>query len=203
MEDKILAKVKKQLAKDYNCSVKDFENKDNIITEAKVIRGNRIYIEDNKILKILIFNGKAIISTNSYLKEWCHKDIAKVPGEWMFLTSVLRMIDKRLGEFGYEIDNIHHCYLPHYEESYSYKDDKSLRWYEGEEIEQFRNNKRFDEAFAFDRRYPDVLGVAALNEEGNIIFYMRPFVSMKKETYLNRMKNIMLQLRMRALMLKI
>ena len=33
MEDKILAKVKKQLAKDYNCSVKDFENKDNIITE--------------------------------------------------------------------------------------------------------------------------------------------------------------------------
>lgn len=98
MEDKILAKVKKQLAKDYNCSVKDFENKDNIITEAKVIRGNRIYIEDNKILKILIFNGKAIISTNSYLKEWCHKDIAKVPGEWMFLTSVLRRIDKRLGE---------------------------------------------------------------------------------------------------------
>ena len=169
MEDKILAKVKKQLAKDYNCSVKDFENKDNIITEAKVIRGNRIYMEDNKILKILIFNGKAIISTNSYLKEWCHKDIAKVPGEWMFLTSVLRRIDKRLGEFGYEIDNIHHCYLPHYEESYSYKDDKSLRWYEGEEIEQFRNDKRFDEAFAFDRRYPDVLGVAALNEEGDII----------------------------------
>ena len=93
--------------------------------------------------------------------------------------------------------------MPHYEESYSYKDDKSLRWYEGEEIEQFRNDKRFDEAFAFDRRYPDVLGVAALNEEGNIIFYMSPFVSMKKETYLNRMKNIMLQLRMRALMLKI
>ena len=68
------------------------------------------------------------------------------------------MIDKRLGDFGYEIDNIHHCYLPHSEESYSYKDDKSLRWYEGEEIEQFRNDKRFDEAFAFDRRYPDVLG---------------------------------------------
>ena len=46
MEDKILAKVKKQLAKDYNCSVKDFENKDNIITEAKVIRGNRIYFRN-------------------------------------------------------------------------------------------------------------------------------------------------------------
>ena len=35
MEDKILAKVKKQLAKDYNCSVKDFENKDNIIISIK------------------------------------------------------------------------------------------------------------------------------------------------------------------------
>ena len=53
MEDKILAKVKKQLAKDYNCSVKDFENKDNIITEAKVIRGKKIprYIQKGSFIQ--------------------------------------------------------------------------------------------------------------------------------------------------------
>ena len=42
-----------------------------------------------------------------------------------------------------------------------------LRWYHGAEIEQFRDDDRFREAFTFLEEAPDVIGVAAV-KDGNI-----------------------------------
>ena len=53
MEDKILAKVKKQLAKDYNCSVKDFENKDNIINKQINVDKQEEYVEVEIIYEVI------------------------------------------------------------------------------------------------------------------------------------------------------
>ena len=36
MKQEILKKVKEQLAKDYNCSVEDFDNRNNLITNIKL-----------------------------------------------------------------------------------------------------------------------------------------------------------------------
>lgn len=38
-----------------------------------------------------------------------------------------------------------------------------------EEIKQFKDDNRFDEAFAFDNNFPDVLAVAKLDDYGNIL----------------------------------
>ena len=52
MKQEILKKVKEQLAKDYNCSVEDFDNRNNLITNIKLNEGARRYTDDKEILKI-------------------------------------------------------------------------------------------------------------------------------------------------------
>ena len=168
LKEEILYKVKTQLAKDYNCRVEDFDNKDNIITDLKVITGSRKYNNDKEILKVLIFNGKLVVSADEVMKEWCIDKLLKFPGEWLFLYSVLRRIDKKLNELGYEIENTHHYYLPK-DDSYLENKNFNLKFYEKDEILQFKGDIRFDEAFAFNNNYPDVLAVAALDDEGNIL----------------------------------
>ncbi len=168
MKEEILYKVKAQLAKDYNCRVEDFNNKDNLITDLKVINGSRKYNDDKEILKILIFNGKLVISADKCIIEWCEENFKLFPGEWLFLYSVLRRIDKKINEFGYEIEDTHHYYLPkdtNYEEANNF----TLKWYKKDEILQFKDDNRFDKAFAFNDNYPDVLAVAALDDKGNIL----------------------------------
>ncbi|WP_460292455.1 GNAT family N-acetyltransferase [Clostridium tertium] len=164
----ILIKVKDQLAKDYNCTIEDFNNQNILITDKKIIEGSRKYNDEEKILKILIFNGKAIISADKCIKEWCNKNLSKFSGSWMFLYSNLRKMDKKLNEFGYEIDNTHHYYLPK-DKEFTNKNNIKLKWYEKDEILQFRDDDRFNEAFAFNKNYPDVLAVAAVDDKDNIL----------------------------------
>lgn len=161
-------KVKTQLAKDYNCSIEDFDCNENLITDLKVIEGTRKYNDDKEILKILIINGKLIMSADKCIKEWCIESFKSFPGEWLFLYSVLRRIDKKLNEFGYEIEDTHHYYLPK-DNNYSESKNFNLKWYEKNDILQFKDDYRFDEAFAFNKNYPDVLAVAAIDDKGNIL----------------------------------
>lgn len=163
----ILIKVKDQLAKDYNCTIEDFNNQNTLITDKKIIEGSRKYTDEDEILKILIFNGKAIISADKCIKEWCIKNLSRFSGAWMFLYSNLRKIDKKLNEFGYEIDNTHHYYLPMDKEFT--RNNIKLKWYEKDEILKFKDDDRFDEAFSFNKNYPDILAVAAVDEEDNIL----------------------------------
>lgn len=44
----------------------------------------------------------------------------------------------------------------------------NVKWYENEDILQFKNDERFREALAFDENHPDVLAVAAFGG-GNIM----------------------------------
>ena len=73
MKQEILKKVKEQLAKDYNCSVEDFDNRNNLITNIKLNEGARRYTDDKEILKILVFNGKAIYLLMNVLKNGATK----------------------------------------------------------------------------------------------------------------------------------
>ncbi|TGY43713.1 N-acetyltransferase [Clostridium sartagoforme] len=168
MKEDIIYKVKDQLAKDYNCSIEDFNNKDNLITDIAEVKGSRKYTDDKEIIKILIFNGKLVISADKSIKEWCKENLLNIPGEWMFLYSVLRKIDKKINEFGYEIDNTHHYYLPK-ENNELVNENYKLKWFEEDEILQFKGDNRFDEAFAFNKNYPDVLAVAAVDDNDNIL----------------------------------
>lgn len=153
--------AKTQLALDYSCEVLDFEKEVNTVVESKLIDGRRIYDNDGCALKVLCFGNKAIISTTSELIPWFEEKLSKASAAWLFEYPKLRAIDKKLQEFGHEIADVHHYYLPNPELKEIDKPRYNIKWYEQEEILKFKDDERFGEAFAFDKNHPDVLAVSA------------------------------------------
>lgn len=158
-----------QLALDYNFQLSDFEKKENIISENRLIEGRRIYNSDGCFFKAVCFGSKAMISASPQILPWCQEKLINRDGEWFFEYPKLRAIDKKLNEFGHEIADLHHYYLPN-PSIQEMKLINDTKWYEYEDIKQFKDDDRFSEAFAFDKNHPDVLAVAAL--EGNEIIGM-------------------------------
>lgn len=168
-KQEILEIAKKQLALDFSCNIADLEKNENTIVENLLKDGRRLYGSDGCALKILCFGNRSVVSTTSELMPWFQEKFKNFDANWLFLYQVLKGIDKKLMEAGHEIADVHHYYLP--------KGDMEevqliteVRWFEQEEILQFKDDDRFDEAFAFDEKHPDMLAVAAL--EGDEIVGM-------------------------------
>lgn len=165
----VLQIAKAQLALDYNCQLSDFDKEKNTVVENNLIDGRRIYNSDGCFLKILCFGNKAIISASPMFMPWCEEKLLNSNAAWLFEYPNLRAIDKKLHEFGHQIADIHHYYLPNPNMAWV-EPITNVKWYESEDILQFADDNRFYEAFAFDENYPDVLGVAAF--DGNNIMGM-------------------------------
>lgn len=158
----VLEVAKLQLSLDYNCEISDFDKKENSIVENKLRAGRRIYDSDGCFFKAICFCGRVIISASPEIMPWCKEKLAKSNSAWFFEYLNLKAIDKKLQEFGHEIVDTHHYYLPSSTET----DIKSLiniKWYEQKDILQFKDNNRFREALIFDDNCPDMLAVAALD----------------------------------------
>lgn len=154
--------AKKQFALDYNCKLSDFEKEGNTITENKLLEGRRIYESDGCFLKIICIWGRAIISSDEKMIPWLEGNLLKRQADWLFDCYKFRMIDKKLREFGHEIDDTHHYFLPN-PAAVEVKPKTTIKWFEKEDILQFKGDARFDEAFVFDDNYSDILGVAAFD----------------------------------------
>lgn len=165
-KNEILNIVKKQLSLDFNCQVEDLEKNENTVVKKQNKIGSRFY-DDDCILHILCFGRRAIVSTKKDVMPWFKERLEDYDANWLFLIPFLKNIDKMLLEFGHEIGDVHHFYLP-LKPLEDVKPITEIKWYEQEDIIQFKNDDRFDEAFIFDDKHPDVLGVAALNK-GEII----------------------------------
>lgn len=152
-KNEVLRIAKEKFALDYACKVSDFETAENIIVENK---------SKSEPIKILCFSGKIIISASSEIMPWCEENLKNRVPAWFFEYPKLRRIDRKLNELGYEIEDVHHYYLPNPDIKYK-ETDISVKWYEAEEILKFENDSRFEEAFAFDKERPDILAVAALD----------------------------------------
>lgn len=165
----VLQIAKEQLALDYNCQVADFGKEKNTIVQNKLINGRRIYNRDGCFFKLLCIGGKAIINASPSILPWCEEKLLNREATWLFDYPKLRGIDKKLQEFGHEIGGMHHYYLPNQMESVI-ASITNVKWFEEEEIKQFEKDDRFEEAFGFDAKRPDVLAVAAV--EGDTIMGM-------------------------------
>ena len=158
----ILQIAKTQLALDYNCQLSDFEKEKNTIVENNLIVGRRIYGSDGCFLKIICFGGRAIFSASPIIMRWCEEKLINCDAAWLFQYPKLRVIDEKLQEFGHEIADVHHYYLPSSGVSLV-EPIINVKWYEYKDILQFENDDRFGEALAFDKNHPDVLAVAAFD----------------------------------------
>ena len=160
----ILQIAKAQLALDYNCQLSDFEKEKNTIVENNLIDGRRIYDSDGCFFKLLCFGNRAIISTVPLIIPWCEENLLNRDAAWIFEYPKLRAIDKKLIEFGNEIADVHHYYLPNPNVP-CIEPITSVKWYEYEDISQFENDDRLRESLAFNKNHPDVLAVASFDGE--------------------------------------
>lgn len=159
--------VEEQFAIDYNCSVEDFENTETLVTCKKKLPGARKCDNEDSMLSILSYRGKLVITAAEELLPWCEDVLkANLCAEWAFEAGSLISIEKKLNEYGYGIDQAHIFFLP--KEKMAVGGQK-LRWLTKEEIPALEEDERIDEAFLFDDDIPDMLGVAAVSEQGEML----------------------------------
>ncbi|HEX7064542.1 MAG TPA: GNAT family N-acetyltransferase [Bacillales bacterium] len=142
--------------------VTDFGESKNTITNNELIKGRRVYSNDGCLIKILCFCGRAIITADEQIIRWVKENLEKEDANWLFEYPKLRFIDEKLNELGHEIADIHHYYIPRAGE-HEITPLFEVKWFEQEDIQQFKDDERFCEALAFEETHPDVLAVAAFD----------------------------------------
>ena len=163
-ENQMLHLVRNQLALDYNCRIEQIEGSGNIISINELKEGRRIYESDGAFFKMICLKGKALVSCDQRFFPWAEKHILNKDSSWLMEYPFLRALDDELSLYGHGIDDLHEGFLPNFK-IMDHNYPLPLEWFEEDEILQFRNDSRFEEAFAFDKSHPDVLGVAAYEGE--------------------------------------
>lgn len=163
-----------QMKIDYCCDEEQLYSTKNEYTVRELKEGRRRFKKDDAILKVLCINGKCIFSGKVEILEACRETFKDLNGAWMSQYKYLYWLDDLLLEHKYFLEDLHHYYLPLGQELLSEKELETLsqeyevRWYEQDEIEQFRGDKRFEHAYSYLPDAPDVLGVAVL-KDGEIL----------------------------------
>lgn len=159
-------KIIKQLALDYCCSEEAVQDKANHFTEYVPLGGRRMFEEsaDGCFLKIAVFGGKLLVTGQKDMVAALEEKFGDMGGEWFMDAAALSCIDRMIGVYGWRIEQVHEFYTSDQKKLLS-TEGFELRWYERDEIVQFKGDERFAEAFAFDENAPDVLGVAAFKDD--------------------------------------
>ena len=159
-----------QLALDYCCSAEDVADNRNHFSVYTPLEGRRLYKNDDDVLlKIAVVNNKILFAGTPAMMEWCKGKYVDKGGEWFFEPGIIRELESRLREDGYQIRMLHPFYIADHITPVQ-RGDYEIKWYEGEEIEVFREDKRWNEALSFSVTAPDVLAVTA--ERGGEILGM-------------------------------
>ncbi len=155
----------KQLACDYACDVTLIKNKENVFALRKPQAGRRLGDAEESVLKVAVYNGSLLFSsTDAELLAWCKDTYGERDGTWFSDVANLRRLDRELADRGHEIADIHQYYLPS-GEAVEVASTPELKWYDAEAIRAFEGDERFDEAFLFSNRIPDILAVAAVEDD--------------------------------------
>lgn len=153
-----------QLAIDFCCRPEEVQDGRNHFTKHQFLEGRRKYREQEECyLKLAVINGKLLFSGKHSILSWCEEQYHDTGGEWFFEAKNMHRLNERVQLDGYQIAFAHPFFIP--------ADSKEIdsgcyeiRWYEADELEQFRGDDRFKNAYNFSEDAPDVLGVAALKD---------------------------------------
>ena len=160
--------LRQQLALDYCCMASAIEDDKNHFHVFESRDGRRRFRDHGYcFLKVAVVNGKLMFTGEEAIIAWCKDTFAKETGEWFFDAKNLRRLDDRLREDGYQIEQVHPFFIATEQSEVDTARD-TIQWYDQKEIEQFRGDGRFREAYSFCEEAPDVVGAAAL-KDGEII----------------------------------
>lgn len=141
--------LEKQLAIDYDCTIEEVHSKTNIFRIMKRNKGARPIGDVETLLKIAVYEEKLLVMADAKLIKWCKETFNAQKGTWFSEPQNLISIHNKLQEYGQQLADTHHYYIPE-SRSQLINPRYDVRWYEQEEIEVFRGDKRFGEALLFD-----------------------------------------------------
>ena len=163
---KINQLLTEQFAIDYGCSVSDFCRKETLVTELRPNEQARKR-EESGILSMLSYRGKLVIAAVPELMDWSRSVLAKhCSAEWCFEAGALISIDRKLQEFGYEIDQAHLFFTPGFTIPAPVH---PVRFLHSAEIAELEDDERIDEAFLFEDYIEDVLGAAIYDDAETLL----------------------------------
>ena len=165
IDSEYMEKTLRQFALDYNVDGGEWISDKIHLSPVKVLEGARLHIRHDIFFKAAIIMGKAYVMADESMHPWIKEVIAKEPSEWWCDFKNLRKLEAELNKYGREIYDTHIYFLPSEEPTMEHP-RFTVKWFEKEELEQFRNDKRFNVySLSFSPAQPDVLAVAAFDEE--------------------------------------
>lgn len=151
----------KQLALDYCCSEEDILGKENVFREFVPLEGRRIFREDDNYFKAASVGGRILAAGDRDMVSWAAERYADDTGAWFMDAGNLAVLNGRLSETSHRIREAHIFFIAE-EPSSVDTSGLTVEKYLPGELERFRGDERFDEAFIFDGITRDELGVCAL-----------------------------------------
>ena len=155
--NKILAN---QLAIDFCTDVESVLSKENIFTEYKRLDGRRIFQEGECFLKAASVNDKILASGRKDIIEWVRKNYKNSNAAWFMDMGSLHGLEEGILKFGCRISQAHPFFIATKKSEVDTKDFE-IRTFEGKQLEQFRDDKRFGDAFIFEDIPKDEIGIGA------------------------------------------
>ena len=152
-----------QLAIDFCTDIPSVYSKENIFTEYKPIQGRRIFREGECFLKVASVNGKILASGKKEIIEWAQEKYKDVNGAWFMDMESLHELESGLSKFGCHVGQAHPFYIATKKSEVERK-DYEIKIFVGKELEQFRGDDRFGEAFLFEDVPKDEVGVGAYRD---------------------------------------
>jgi len=126
--------------------------------------GARCYGGKDSFFKAIVCMGQLFLSVDESIYDWAVETFSDCQPQWFCEYGNLRMIDRKLQEYGREIADTHVYFLPAQEQPDVGKCEFPLQWFEQEDILQFKEKNQFTSALSFWNNQPDMLAVAALKK---------------------------------------
>ncbi len=179
---KLKQRLLQQLCEDYSCTMEQIKAKENVLTKKAYRPDRRIFRGDDCFLKLLIVDGKLVVSADDekFLEDNA-EFFKEASAAWFFEPDNIRQLEARLAPYGHEIADYHHFYLPAEKrvaaenvpasaclENAGKAKEEHLHWYFEGDLERFRGDGRFKEALSFIPESPDMVAVT-WEENGEIL----------------------------------
>ena len=161
IDSEYMEKTLCQFALDYNVDGGEWITDKIHLSPVNVLEGARLHVKHDTFFKAAIIMGKAYVMADEVMHPWIKGILAKEPPEWWCDFKNLKKLESELNKYGREIFDTHIYFLPS-EEPTMERPRFAIKWFEKEELEQFRNDKRFNTySLSFSPTQPDVLAVVA------------------------------------------
>lgn len=159
--------IEKQFALDCNLEeAEEIKQGRMFLAPSKNLPGARIVHKTDNFFRAIIFMGKAYLMADESIYEGCKEVFKDVNPDWFCKFPNLRILDRILNEFGYEIADTHIYYLPD-KDAERIEETTPVIWFGEKEIADMKEENPFHNALCYSPTQPDVVAVAALEDDGS------------------------------------